>query len=379
MFWQKEMLRENVGMTLNDTYILELPDYGLLSGLFVRITGSDATGLGQSGGSWRIIDFISKMEIILNGALICKSLKGDMVQAVSFYDDKIISPDAWRNYATNMQSCYMLINFGRAMFDMGMGLDLGKFKTVEFKLTNNASASYFSDLTISVMALWAREHDAGFPMYMRTEEWRNWTTVADETKYLDIPSEHILRRILLQAIPSVDADNVEKTGMHNLMDDIELTLRSGMTRVYKGGIDDIMRLNLFTMGRNLFTGGFPYMSADKGINMGLGYVNMIAHGAGSSDGAGAATIPTMESGRTSFTQKPETYEADSPICLIAGGMAYHNTVLLEFDVDLDPATWIDPHKEATVKLDIHTRNSADAASGTAKVVLDRAVATPAAA
>jgi len=84
----------------------------------------------------------------------------------------------------------------------------------------------------------------------------------------------------------------------------------------------------------------------------------------------------MESGRTSFTQKAETYEADSPICLIAGGMAYHNTVVFPFGEDSDIESWVDPDARKTVKVDIHTRNQSSAASGTARLILDRLVPTP---
>ncbi len=118
------------------------------------------------------------------------------------------------------------------------------------------------------------------------------------------------------------------------------------------------------------------MNADKGVNIGIGYVTMAAHGAGSQDGAGAATIPTMESGRTSFTQKPETYEADSPICLMVGGMAYHGTVVFPFDEEPGIDDWLDPDLRKTVKLDIHTRDHADTVDGTLRIVLDRLVAAP---
>ncbi len=42
--------------------------------------------------------------------------------------------------------------------------------------------------------------------------------------------------------------------------------------------------------------------ADKGVRVDLGYVLGGAWGEGSQDGAGAGTIPTMETGRTSYTQ-----------------------------------------------------------------------------
>ena len=361
-------------MTLNATYRLDLPQQGNLGSILFRISGSQASGYGQGGGDWRIIDEISKLEIILDGSRVCKSLTGYQVQALAVYDQGIMPPSTWRNYATNTQWCYLLLNFGRFLHDPEMGLDLSRFSNVELRLTNTATSSDFSDLTVSVLGQFLRDAPAGvFPGYVRSEEWRQWTTVADETKYLDLPTDYPIRRAVLQAIPAVDGSNVEKTGMNNLMDDIELLLDTGVIRVYKGGVDDLMRENAYTLGRPLIAGGFPYMTADKGVDISLGYVNLATAGAGSQDGAVAASIATIESGRTSFTQKPEVFEADSPQTLIVAGIAPFLTALFAFDQDPNPATWLDPAARATVQLNIHTRNHSDAASGYNAVVLERAV------
>jgi hypothetical protein len=208
---------------------------------------------------------------------------------------------------------------------------------------------------------------------MRTEEWRSWTTIADETKYLELPIEHPIRRIILQAEPDVDASYVEETNMANLMDDIELSLDTGQVRVYKGGIDDLMRENFLDLGKEALVCGYAYHNADKGIRIDLGYTLGGAWGAGSSDGAGAGTVATLESGRTSYTQKAETYEGDHPIGFLFKGLAPFETALFRFDHDFDPGAWLNPARRATVKLDIHTRNSGASADGLNKVILDRFV------
>lgn len=372
MFFQKEYVREGASMTLNSTYQLDLPENGLLSGLLLRVSGNQISGLGLGGGSWRIVDFISKIDILIDGATICKSLAGDAVQSIALLDQGVTAPDTWRNYATNTQFAYFLINFGRKLADTEIGLDLSKFNNVQLQVTNTATSSEFNNLDISVQAIYLRNAaGAGFSGYMRTEEWRKWTTVQDETQYLDLPTEGILRRILLQAIPSVDANNVEQTGMENLANDIELLLDTGVIRVYKGGIDDLLRQNLYEYGRPIITGGYPYVNADKGFSMGLGYTLFGAAGAGSQSGAGSSTIPTIESGRTSFTQKAETYEADQPLAAIFSGLAYHNIGVFRFDYLDEINTWLDPNARKTVKLNVHTRNISAAASGTNKVILDR--------
>ncbi len=377
MYWQDEYIREGVSMTLNDTYRLDLPEHGLLGSLLIRISGSQVSGYGQADPDWRIIDEISKIEILLDGSDVCKSLTGYQVQALAFWDQGVMPPSTWRNYATNTQFCYILLNFGRHYDDRMMGLNLGRFNQVEFKLTNTATISLFSDLTVSIQGHYLRDAgDRSFVGYLRTEQWRSWTTVQDETQYNELPVIHSIRRIMLQAIPNVDGSNVETTNMHNLMDDIDFGLDTGQVRVYKGGIDDLMRANLYSYGKLPIAGGFPYKTADQGIDISLGYTLLAVAGAGSQDGAGAAVIPTLESGRTSFTQKGETFEADSPMTLMVAGLAPFNTAMFRFDTDPEPNTWLDPNARKTVKLDIHTRDSSSSASGFNAIILDRLVNKP---
>ncbi len=375
MFWQQKYIREAVSMSLNDTYTLELPENGLLGSILFRISGGQKSGYGQGEADWRIIDRLTKVVLLGNGSEIIKSLTGYEVQALATWDQGVMPPSTWKNYATNTQWCYLLLNFGRNLFDHDFGLDLSQWDDVELQFTNDAnSTDHFGDLTITVLGHFLRDAPAGqFKGYMRTEEWRSWTTVADETKYASLPTQHILRRILLQAIPAVDTDFVEKTNQWNLMDDIELSLDTGEIRVYKGGLDDIVRANFYDLGRPLVVGGFPYQLADDGIDISLGYVYAAALGMGSNDGAVAATRATLEAGRTSFTQKMETYEADSPGTLMALGVSPFLTALFRFDHLPDPESWLDPEERKSVQLNIHTRNNSSAASGRNAVVLDRLV------
>lgn len=375
MFWRRYYVREASSMTLNDTFRLTLPDHGRLGSLLLRITGSEKSAYGQGGGAWRIIDEISKIEVIVNGSQVVKSITGIAAHALAHLDQGVTCTDRWRNYATNMQACNVLINFGRNLFDRDLQLDLSKYDSVELKISNTASSSTdFSDLTVSVIGFLLQEAD-GIPNlgYMRSEEWRKWTTVRDEIKYLDLPTANRIRRIVLQAIPELDSNYIEKTNLFNLMDDINLSLDSRNVQLIQGGLDDIALDAYLEQGAEVITGGFPYMTADKGIDIGIGFVTQAVVGAGSQDGAAAATIATIESGRTSSTQKPETYEADSPQCLLTRGYCYMGCVPIRFDRDSDPTTWLDPAARASVNLDIHCRDHADADDGTARVILERFV------
>lgn len=377
MYWQTEVLREGVAMTVGDTYRLDLPEHGLLGSLLLRIGGTHATGYGQDEQDWRLIDVLTKFEVKLDGADILKSLTGYQVQAAAYWDQGIMPPSTWRAYATNYEFCYLLINFGRKLKDRDLGLNLGKYNQVEFLVTNDADATQFSAMDITVVGMFLRDvDDRQFRGHMRTEEWRTWVTVANETKYNELPVSHPIRRIMLQAMPDLDANHLEETNFANLMYDVELSLKTGQTRLYKGGIDDIARMNLYERGSYAQMGAYAYQLADDGIQMSMGYVLGFVAGAAVQDGAVATTFPTTEAMLTSGTQKLEDYEGDRPVAVYAHGLAPFHTALFNFDDDPDPATWLDPERNKTVKLDILTRNAASAADGRNAIVLDRLVLVP---
>jgi len=374
MFLQREYVRENIDMPLNETLKLDLPEHGLLTSLLIRVSGNQISGYGQNGGDWRIIDKLTKIAVLVNGATICKSLTGYQAQALAFYDQGVVPPGDWRNYASNTQFEYLLINFGRFLGDTEVGLDLSRFANVELQITNDAAATDFTSFSVSVLGYYLRGSTNGqFKGYMRTEEWRAWATVQNETKYNDPPVEHVIRRIMLQAIPGVDAAFLDNTSMANLMYDIELSLDTGQARVYKGGLDDLMRENYLDYGKPMIAGGSPYMFADKGVDMSVGRPLGYSNGAGSQDGAGAATINTYETVRSGLVLKPETYEADSPTNLLVVGFAPFATAMFNFDLGWDANNWLDPNQRKTVKLDILTRDSSSAAGGRNAIVLDRLV------
>lgn len=374
MFLQREYVREAVAMNLNETFKLDLPEHGLLTSLLVRISGNQITGYGTGAHDWRIIDEISKVAVLVNGATVCKSLTGYQAQALAFYDQGVIPPGDWRNYATNTQFEYLLINFGRYMGDPDFGLDLSKFANVELQITNTATSSDFTSLSVSVLGIYLRAAPTGqFKGYLRTEEWRAWTTVSDETKYNDLPVEHIIRRILLQAIPDQDANFVNETAMTNLMDDIDLGLDTGQVRVFKGGLDDLMRENYLDLGKPSIVGGQVTQTADKGVDLSLGRSLMFVHGSVSKDGAGSATVPTLTADELNGTVTPETSEADSPINVLSIGFAPFYTAQFDFNLGWDVNNWLDPAQRKTVKLDIHTRSGAAYADGRNAIVLDRLV------
>jgi len=373
MYWQREYLREAATMTRNSTYRVDLPRQGLLGSLFFRISAPGVSGAFAQKAFTRIVDFISKVEVIGNGAIPIKSLSGTEIAALMAYDQGVANADYWHQYATGTRWCRLLLNFGRYLHDPEFGLDLGRWDNVELRITNTATDTYYGDdFSLSILMHLLREPaGGGFNGYFRTEEWRTWTTVADETKYLELPTELPIRRVALQLIPDMDVNELFETSMWNLADDVEFTTKTGTVRIFKGGIDDLMWENFLQYGHEFLSSPQLYGDADYGKYVGLGYVLSVAGIAGTQDGGGAATIPTIEGRKNDGTQKPETYEADTLIECIVRGLAPENTVMFRFDRPDEPPSYLDVAANKAVELDIHTRNASSAADGTINVVLDR--------
>jgi len=375
MFWQKEYIREAASADLNSTYQLDLPDHGILGTLFLRLRGTKESGnpLG-SLAKWRLIDYIDKIEVVANGSEIIKSVNGTQAAFAAFADQRAIMPNKIEEYSSAPMEVIVPINFGRRMYDSDMALDLSRFSSVELQITNSCTSSYWADsLSWTVLALWCRDPRTDPMGYLRTEEWRSWTTVADETKYLDLPTRYALRRLILQAWPDLDSDEVEETSVYNVMDDIELSLATGQVRVFKGGIDDLMRENVLDLGVLPMTYGGQYHANGKGFYTGVAYTFAAINGQTTHN----STVPTtpiwLYQQDNQGTQRQRNYTADAVSTFLTCGLGYMNCAVFRFDHEDDPETWLDPDEQKTVECNIHTRNSASAADGTAAVVLDRLV------
>lgn len=373
MYQQLQYIREAITMTRGQTYKLELPETGMLSALFLKLQANCTTGASLADPHWRLQDNLTKVEVMGNGATVIKSADWKNFAYLHWLRNKVSPLGAWRNYATNTQFEYLTILFGRSIGDRQYGLDLSKWADVELFVTNDSSATYHgTDITASIMALYLRDHPGGFGGYISTEKWREWTTVAAAVEYLLLPTQFPIAGVYLRALPHTTL-GVADTGFADLMEDIDFSIEGGVKQVYKGGLDDLALMDYYRRGAPVMTGGHIDVTADRGIDIGMGRVLGWATASGSKDGAGSATIPTIEADSTMNTLKPETREADSPIHFLFNGYAFQNMVSLWHSEDLSGETLLTPSPTSEARLNIQTQNAGAAAGGTNQVVLDRVV------
>lgn len=374
MYKQLEYLRENMTLLRGLTTRIDLPESGLLSALYLKLGGTCVSNATLTGALWRLQDHLTKIEIIGNGATVIKSFSFKQAQFINWLRQGIVPPHWWRNYGSNTQEEHLLILFGRNMGDTEYGLDLSHWDNVELRITNVSSATYHADsMTVSMMECWLREHTSGFRGYLRSEEWRNWTPVTDETKYHTLPSEFPIAGIFLRALPEASS-GVAESGWYNAMDDIDFSIGGGTKQVYKGGLDDLSVLNYIERGAEIFTGGHEYVDADYGFDISIGRPFGGAWAYGAKGGAVGTVVPTMEADPTINTLKPEARDGNGTIEFIMRGLGFQCMAWLWSSLGLEPETLLDPKQAGECRLNIHTRSGASYAGGEAQIVLERLVA-----
>jgi hypothetical protein len=366
MFVQKEVLRSGVGMTFGETHELDLPKSGQLMSLVLYIRSTAVSNAFLTAVKWRLIDYISKIEVIGDGAELIKSFDGRQALASAFYDDLREPVSMWRIYATTPQRQWIPIHFGRRFLDQLYGLDLSRFNQVTLKITNDASATEFqTNIQLDVIAYWLREAGAAFAGYFREEEWKTWAPAAAEVEYNNLPVGLPIRRVLLRARPGVDtADSKNNSSMHRLMNPIDFTFRTGQTRVYYGPLETLGHLSVMEIPALAQTMCALDRTADYGYEVGVGYVTS-AVGSPGGDAGGLAAFPNTYKMKDIQDSKQEIGNRSANALLegIYRGHGYGHCVPLWYALDEGLSDLLDPEALAVVKVDI-TCQSGTTVSGT---------------
>ncbi len=378
-FWQRELLRDGVSMTFNQTYELDLPKSGQLGSLvlYARSTQNGQPFLAVP--KWRLIDYISKIEVIGDGSEVIKSYDGQDALAAGFYDEGIEPPNLWRHYSNTPHRQFILVNFGRWLHDELLGLDLNRFNQVTLKITNDATSTEFTtDITLSVVAAWMREGAGNFVGYLREEVWKSWAPVAAAVEYNDLPIALPIRRILLRARPARDtADAKNNSSMHRLMSDIDFTFRTGQTRVYKGSLEVLGHMSVMEQRFQPLTMTHIDRNDEQGYEVGVGYVTNGVVAEGSQTATPSATSSVGSGDVQDSAQEVRARTADQPLQGIWRGHGYCHAVPLFYARKPDLSDLIDPADLRVVKLDI-TCQSGTTVTGTGRnaenaIILSRLV------
>lgn len=368
-----EYWRQAATFPIGATFKDKLPDSGMLSGLLIEVNGTAVSGATLATAQYRLIDFLTSLQVIGNGSTIIHSTQFKDWRYFNFLDTKKLPMTWWRNYASQAQREVILVTFGRWLWDTDYGLDLSKWSRVEVALTNNGSGTYFTgDLSTTILGCYMQDAPGGFARgYLRKEEFKSWTTVQNAWEYSLLPTTNPLRGVHVQLLPAYDGTTfAEDTGMVNLADNVLFWKKTPQTYMHQGPISQRLYLDHFEHEGLGITSEFVDRTADKYFSVGLGYVYGMAGVSGSKDGAVSTAVPTIDGDNNGGRQNLENREADSPVHLLSLGLAPQNMISMHYVQDCDQMWMLDPARDGAINLDIHTRDSATADNGTNRILLD---------
>jgi len=371
--WDIEKVNPTTAPSLGGTSLYTLPKKGFLSGLLIRLSATRTAGGDLTVTKWRLLQTLTKIELILNGTYDAKSIDGELAEAIQWYDTKKcnIEQNLYDAAGGTSYDCVFL-SFGRKPYDPLYGLDLEKYNSAELKITNDQSTTYWSAVAAeAVYALIQREPAVPPRGFIRSREYRKWTTVSDEWKYLDLPTEDKLRRVILQAVPPTTL-GVETTSWLNMMYEIKYKIRSGAVSLFDANLDILSKMNALDYGNELLMAGLVQIGSARGIRIGVGRVS----GWAGQDGIDAASNPTVPYGIKPTPDgclRLNAKIADQTLGFLAKGIGPWETSVFNHDRIGDLSDLLDLAAEKVVTLDIHTRSGSDYADGTNKVVLETLV------
>lgn len=381
MYVQKEILRNNVSMAFGETFEFDLPKDGLLVSLVLYVAGQQTLDPFLAAiRKWRIVDYLTKIELMGDGSIPIKSLDGVEAITAAFYDDFREPVSMWRNYAQSWQRQWIPIHFGRGFGDEEYFLNLNRFDQVTLKVTNDASATEFqTDLKVTIVAYWLREFTGTARGYFREDVWKSWTPIAGQPEYCDLPVGLPIRRILLEARPAVEtADCKNESSMRALMSDIDYTYRSGQLRVFKGSIELLGNLSVMEMPCLAETYAAIDRNAELGYEVGVGYVHHGVKAAASytlapSEYPYAVCAPDVQHSSQIIRQRM----GDAVVEGAFKGFGYGHCVPLHYALKPGLDDILDPETEKVVKVDILCEAGTDVAgsdrNARSAVILSRLV------
>lgn len=143
---------------------------------------------------------VSKVEIV-SGTDVLYSLSGQELEAKMFYDYKN-GPSYEREFRNDIENYLTLdLLFGRKLWDKQLALDPTKFKNPQLKVTHNKAlgGSLPDAATMEVYADCFDEKAVSPIGYLMSKEFYTYSSPATAAfKYIDLPRDHPIKRIMLK-------------------------------------------------------------------------------------------------------------------------------------------------------------------------------------
>lgn len=368
MYFQQRYLEESKSFdSLTGLDTIELPNKGLLSGIELAVWGTCGVGADKPD-SW-LHNRMTKLELVVNGSKVVKSLSGDQLLALMYYQKTLPASNDMKNMsgASCLENFYM--NLGRHYHDEEYMLDLSKVNDPELRIeyafaqtshngwTNGvAMTAAPSRSTILHLLRDAPQEPKG---YIKTSEVYRFTSGVSKKENMKIPRGPLYSNLYLQSFYA-------SQGLGYLLDKVEVNFNNDAIipiRVGAGELasETIRKYGLFKwMEQASYKGGQAYpLALEQGVfqpsPMGLvAYVHSYFDMWGQANGISFKDIAT---GLT-----PYTGNLNAAFTLI-GTWPFSVAPIPYFD-PWDEGTWVDSSQLG----DFWVRVEENASGGTSAVI-----------
>ncbi|MCK4300667.1 MAG: hypothetical protein KAX80_14085, partial [Planctomycetes bacterium] len=281
---------------------------------------------------------VSKVEVVDGSDVLC-SLSGRQIEALAFFDGGMGQgvEREWRNGCPN--ELVLAINFGRYLYDPELALDPTRFRNPQIKITHNKASggSAPNAATLEIFAEVFAERTISPMGFLMSKEWLAYTLEGGAYKSIDLPDDHILKRLLVMSLAA-------GKWVDNQIDTIKLSEDNDKRVPLDMDMIDLMRV----MGQKYGPFIDEWVCTHSGVDAYYWYPTCASAPAVAISPIGSASVYT-ENERAGGKQDVRC-SAVSAWRAIVRGYHPHGAVPIDFGRQNDLNDWYDVTKLGSLKL-----------------------------
>ncbi len=228
MYWQNRYLKEGATFgSLAGLETIDLPNKGLLSGIELKVWGVNAD-YTDAPDVW-LHDRLKKIELIVNGSQVVKSLTGEQLLADMLHKKTPLWSHDMKNMANGSCQEFFHINLGRHYHDMDYMLDLGKVNDPEIRIDHDFAltgahgwtngVAMTAEPSYSIILHILREPPAAPKGYIKTSELYRFTGASAKKENMMVPRGPMYSNLYVQSW-------YKEQGLGYILDKLELNINS---------------------------------------------------------------------------------------------------------------------------------------------------------
>jgi len=347
MYIQRRYLRENRTFPdLAGLITVDLPNKGLLSGIEMRIWGTAGVDVDKSD-TW-LHDMVTKIELIVNGSQVVKSLDGRQLQALMHYQKTPLFSHDFKNVTGAAVEEYWYINLGRFYHDLDYMLDLGRVNDPELRITYNfemASQNGWDNgeaLTVkpsySMVCHLLRDSDIIPKGYIKSSEVYRFTSAANHQENMPIARGPMYSNLYLQSW-------YKSEGLTTNLDHIEVNINSDDVIPVRLYHTELLAENVRLYGKAEYAGQC-YLQNDLAFPWPMEVGHIIGGGATLVDAqfVHSDLWGLLQTGLVALTSTGGTQAAAMDMRWVVVGAFPFAMAAIPFIDPFEPRTWVDSSK-----------------------------------